>query len=100
MRLGSFRWSNLLVGFGVRLRLRCPLVLYLPGFCGRCSSFFYGDNIGVMGFGPKTVTTGGKALKFWSSVRIEVSCVGRWKQGEEIIELLRENPDLLGVVDV
>jgi len=43
------------------------------------------DNIGVMGFGPKTVTTGGKALKFWSSVRIEVSYVGRWKQGEEII---------------
>ena len=43
MRLGSFRWSNLLVGFGVRLRLRCPLVLYLPGFCGRCSFFFYGD---------------------------------------------------------
>ena len=35
-----------------------------------------------MGFGPKTVTTGGKALKFWSSVRIEVSYVGRWKQGD------------------
>ena len=33
VRLGSFRWSNLLVGFGVRLRLRC----------GRCSFFFYGD---------------------------------------------------------
>jgi len=30
------------------------------------------DNIGVMGYGEKTVTPGGKALKFFSSVRIDV----------------------------
>lgn len=32
-------------------------------------------NIGAMGYGPKEVTTGGKGLKFFSSVRIETKVV-------------------------
>lgn len=35
--------------------------------------------------GPLTTTTGGKALKFYSSVRLEVKRVGAVKQGESII---------------
>jgi recombination protein RecA len=41
-------------------------------------------NIGVM-FGNPEVTTGGKALKFYSSVRLEVRRRAQIKQGERII---------------
>jgi len=43
------------------------------------------DKIGGFSFGPQTTTTGGKALKFYSSVRMEVKRIGSVKQGEEII---------------
>ena len=43
------------------------------------------DKIGGFSFGPQTTTTGGKALKFYSSVRMEVKRVGSAKQGEEAI---------------
>lgn len=43
------------------------------------------DKIGGFSFGPQTTTTGGKALKFYSSVRMEVKRIGSVKQAEEII---------------
>ena len=43
------------------------------------------DKIGGFGFGPQTTTTGGKALKFYSSVRMEVKRIGSVKQGDEAI---------------
>ena len=43
------------------------------------------DKIGSFGFGPQTTTTGGKALKFYASVRMEVKRVGQVKQGDEVI---------------
>lgn len=43
------------------------------------------DKIGGFSFGPQTTTTGGKALKFYSSVRMEVKRIGSVKQGEEAI---------------
>ncbi len=45
------------------------------------------DKIGGGGFafGPQTTTTGGKALKFYASVRMEVKRLGSVKQGDEII---------------
>lgn len=43
------------------------------------------DNIGAMGYGPKTTTPGGRALKFWCSTRLEVTRVGAVKQGDNII---------------
>ncbi|MEG0068367.1 recombinase RecA [Cetobacterium sp.] len=43
------------------------------------------DKIGGFSFGPQTTTTGGKALKFYSSVRLEVKRVGSVKQGEDMI---------------
>lgn len=37
------------------------------------------------GYGPATTTTGGKALKFYSSVRMEVKRIGSVKQGDDVI---------------
>jgi recombination protein RecA len=42
------------------------------------------DKIGVF-YGNPTVTTGGKGLKFYSSLRLEVSRIGNIKNGEQII---------------
>lgn len=43
------------------------------------------ENIGVMGYGPKYFTPGGKALKFYSSVRLEISRIAQIKKGEEVM---------------
>lgn len=43
------------------------------------------DKIGTMGYGPQSESTGGRALKFWCSTRLEVSRTGSVKQGEDII---------------
>ena len=43
------------------------------------------EKIGGFGFGPQTTTTGGRALKFYSSVRMEVKRIGSVKQGDEVI---------------
>lgn len=43
------------------------------------------EKIGSFGYGPATTTTGGKALKFYSSVRMEIKRIGSVKQGDEII---------------
>jgi recombination protein RecA len=43
------------------------------------------QKIGGMGFGPKEVTTGGNALKFYCSVRIDIRRIGAIKRGEEVI---------------
>lgn len=42
-------------------------------------------NIATMGYGSPTTTSGGKALKFYASIRMEVSRIGAVKSGEEII---------------
>jgi|SaaInlV_120m_DNA_4_1040238.scaffolds.fasta_scaffold02615_2 recombination protein RecA len=43
------------------------------------------DKIGGMGYGPTTDTVGGHALKFYTSVRLEVKRKGSIKKGEEEI---------------
>lgn len=43
------------------------------------------EKIGGFGFGPQTTTTGGRALKFYSSVRLEIKRIGSVKQSDEII---------------
>jgi recombination protein RecA len=43
------------------------------------------EKIGGFGFGPQTTTTGGRALKFYSSVRLEIKRVGSVKQGDDMI---------------
>ena len=42
------------------------------------------DKIGVM-YGPSTTTSGGNALKFYASQRLEVARAGQEKDGEEVI---------------
>ena len=42
------------------------------------------EKIGVM-FGSPETTTGGKALKFYASVRLDVRRIGAIKKGEEVI---------------
>lgn len=42
------------------------------------------QKIGVM-FGPSTVTTGGNALKYYCSLRLEVRRIGAVKDGQEVI---------------
>ena len=41
------------------------------------------DNIGVM-FGHPETTTGGNALKFYASVRLDIRSIGKLKDGDEI----------------
>lgn len=44
------------------------------------------DKIGGMGgYGPQSESTGGRALKFWCSTRLEVARTGPVKTGEDII---------------
>lgn len=43
------------------------------------------DKINTFGFGDKSTTSGGKALKFYSSVRVEVARIGSEKQGDVIV---------------
>lgn len=43
------------------------------------------ENIGAMGYGPKTTTTGGKALKFYATIRISMAKIQQIKQGEDVI---------------
>ncbi len=43
------------------------------------------QNIGVVGYGPLYFTPGGKALKFYASVRLEISRIAQIKKGEEVV---------------
>ncbi len=43
------------------------------------------QNISSMPFAPKETTTGGKALKFYSSVRLDVRRVASVKRGDEVV---------------
>jgi recombination protein RecA len=45
------------------------------------------DDINKMGFGPKTTTSGGRALKFYSSLRLEVARTGWIVKAEQKIGL-------------
>lgn len=43
------------------------------------------ENIGAMGYGPKNTTTGGKALKFYATIRILMTKFQQIKIGDEVI---------------
>ena len=43
------------------------------------------DKIGVVGYGEKSTTTGGRGLKFWCSTRLKVARTGYIKKGESDI---------------
>lgn len=43
------------------------------------------EKIGMMGYGDPTTTPGGRALKFWASIRIELKRIAQIKKGEEVV---------------
>jgi len=43
------------------------------------------EKIGMMGYGEPTTTPGGRALKFYASVRIELKRIAQIKKGEEVV---------------
>jgi len=74
---------------GLQARLMSQALRKLAGAISKsnCTVIFINQirmKIGVM-FGNPETTSGGKALKFYSSVRMDIRRIGQVKQGEEII---------------
>lgn len=74
---------------GLHARLMSQALRMLAGICNKtnCSMIFINqlrDKIGVM-FGNPETTTGGKALKFYASIRMDVRKVDQIKDGAEIV---------------
>ncbi len=74
---------------GLQARLMSKALRKLSGVMNKtdCTIIFINqlrEKIGVM-FGNPETTTGGRALKFYSSVRIEIRRAGQIKQGGEIV---------------
>ncbi len=74
---------------GLQARLMSQALRKLTAIIGRtntCVVFInqLRDKIGVL-FGNPETTTGGNALKFYASVRIDVRKIGQIKNGEEVI---------------
>src|SRR6186713_268839 len=74
---------------GLQARLMSQALRKLTGTIGRtgCCCIFINqlrEKIGVM-FGNPETTTGGNALKFYASVRLDIRRIGQIKDGENII---------------
>ena len=74
---------------GLQARLMSQALRKLTGAVSKskCSLIFINqlrEKIGVM-FGNPETTTGGRALKFYSSVRIDIRRIGAIKDGEEVV---------------
>lgn len=74
---------------GLQARLMSQALRKLTGTINKtgCICIFINqlrDKIGVM-FGNPETTTGGNALKFYSSVRIDIRRIGQLKNGDELI---------------
>lgn len=75
---------------GLQARLMSQALRKLTGLAHKqnCTIIFINQirmKIGMMGYGSPETTTGGNALKFYSSVRIDVRRIQTLKQGEESI---------------
>jgi recombination protein RecA len=74
---------------GLHARLMSQAMRKLTAAISRseCSVIFINqirEKIGVM-FGSPETTTGGRALKFYASVRIDIRRIGQIKEGEEVV---------------
>lgn len=74
---------------GLQARLMSQALRKLTGAINKtgCSCIFINqlrDKIGVM-FGNPETTTGGNALKFYASVRLDIRRIGQIKDGEDIV---------------
>ncbi len=75
---------------GVQARLMSKALRKLTGVLNKmnCTVIFINQlrmKIGMMGYGSPETTTGGNALKFYASVRIDVRRIASLKQGENQI---------------
>ncbi len=75
---------------GVQARLMSKALRKLTGVLNKmhCTIIFINQirmKIGMMGYGSPETTTGGNALKFYASVRIDVRKIATLKQGENQI---------------
>ena len=75
---------------GVQARLMSKALRKLTGVLSKmnCTVIFINQirmKIGMMGYGSPETTTGGNALKFYASVRIDVRRIASLKQGESVI---------------
>jgi recombination protein RecA len=74
---------------GLQARLMCQALRKLTGVISKtkCTVIFVNQlrmKIGVM-FGNPETTTGGNALKFYASVRMDIRRIGQIKSGDEVI---------------
>jgi recombination protein RecA len=74
---------------GLQARLMSQALRKLTGACarGKCMVIFINQlrmKIGVM-FGNPETTTGGNALKFYASVRLDVRRIGALKEGDQVV---------------
>jgi recombination protein RecA len=75
---------------GLQARLMSKAMRKLTSAISRtgCAVIFINQlrsKIGGMGFGPKEVTTGGNALKYYASVRLDVRRIGSIKRDSEVL---------------
>ncbi|WP_024955490.1 recombinase RecA [Sulfurospirillum arcachonense] len=75
---------------GLQARLMSQALRKLTGIVHKMNTTIIFINqirmkIGTMGYGSPETTTGGNALKFYASVRIDVRKIATLKQGEEVI---------------
>ena len=73
---------------GLQARLMSQALRKLTGVIGKtsCSVVFINqlrEKVGVM-FGNPETTTGGRALKFYASVRLDIRSIGKLKDGDDI----------------
>lgn len=77
--------GDLQVGLQARMMSKAMRKLTSVVSKTRCCCIFINQlrsKIGGMGFGPKEVTTGGNALKYYTSVRIDIRRIGAIKIGD------------------
>ena len=75
---------------GVQARLMSKALRKLTGVLSKmnCTIIFINQirmKIGMMGYGSPETTTGGNALKFYASVRLDIRKIATLKQGESVI---------------
>ncbi len=75
---------------GLQARLMSQALRKLTGAISRssCIAIFINqlrEKIGTISYGDPTTTTGGRALKFYASVRLDVRRIGAIKEGTDII---------------
>ncbi|HIP44910.1 MAG TPA: recombinase RecA [Sulfurospirillum arcachonense] len=75
---------------GLQARLMSQALRKLTGIVHKMNTTIVFINqirmkIGTMGYGSPETTTGGNALKFYASIRIDIRRIATLKQGEEVI---------------